>query len=158
VKPAAAKPAAAKPVIPRPSDVQFDMVRLDMEDRYDRHPVRRWAYVGAGLGVGAMLVASAFGAAGEAAQKSFNDAGCGDRDQVLRSAALSKCVEYERRGARDVRIGNGLLIGGGSVLALFAAVIILDPGNIERPRIDRPRIGRVNVGVSPSSVSLSVPW
>ena len=152
------KPAAVTPVAPIQAERPVEMVRVDREDRYDRHPTRKWAYVGAGVGAGAMLVGTIFGAAADATQKSFDDAGCGEREQVLGADATAECLALERRGARNVRIGNGFLIGGGGALALFAVLLIIDPGNIERPRLDHPRLGGATVSVSTRSVQLSIPW
>jgi tetratricopeptide (TPR) repeat protein len=153
-----AKPAASLPVVQKPTEPQPELVRVDMEDRYDRHPTRKWAYVGAGIGAGALLVGTIFGAAANSAQKSFDDAGCGDRDQVLGGAAISRCLDYERRGSRNVRLGNGFLIGGGGAFAVFAVLLVLDPGNIEHPKLGLPKLGRATVNLSPSSVQLSIPW
>jgi tetratricopeptide (TPR) repeat protein len=151
-------PAAVMPIAPQPAHPPVDIVGLDREDRYDRHPTRKWAYIGAGLGAGAMLVGTIFGAAANATQKSFDDAGCGDRNQVLGADAIAHCLDDERRGARNVRLGNGFLIGGGGALALFAVLIILDPGNIERPRFEQPKVGRATVSLSTNAVQLSIPW
>ncbi len=153
-KPVDIKAAAVAPMQPQ----RPELVRVDREDRYDRHPTRKWAYVGAGAGAGAMLVGTIFGSAADATQKSFDDAGCGDRAQVLGADATAQCLAFERRGARNVRIGNGFLIGGGGALALFAVLLIIDPGNIEHPKLEPPKLSGATVSVSTNSVHLSIPW
>ena len=118
--------------------------------RYDRHPARTWMLVTGGLGVAAAGAGVYFGVGARRAQASFDDAGCGDRTQLLDEPTYARCSDLRDTGKRDALLSNVLIGGGAAILAASAIVFVIDPGNIERPT--------AVVGVSPRSVHFTVRW
>jgi tetratricopeptide (TPR) repeat protein len=125
----------------------------DLEKTYDRHPARKWAIIGAGVGAAAVLAGGAFGLAARGAQSDFDDAGCGDPEQNRPEAVLAKCRADLDRGERNALLANSFMIGGGVAIAASAIVFLVDPGNIERPR-ER----RAELRLSPTSVHVVLRW
>jgi len=122
-------------------------------DLYDKHPARRWTYVGAGVGALALIGGGAFGMRARSAQGSFDDAGCGDPAELLTLGELATCRDDRDRGQRSAIYSNVLLIGGGALLATSVLVFVLDPGNVERPEQ-----ARAQVRVTPTSIHAVVRW
>ena len=121
------------------------------EKLYNRHPARMWALVGMGVGAGAAITGGVFGVSARNAQSSFNDAGCGERDAVLTSDQVDSCRGYAERGERNALLGNILMGAGGAVLATSVLILVLDPGNLERPEAPR-------VGITPHSITFTARW
>ena len=121
------------------------------EKRYNRHPARIWALAGVGVGVGAAITGGVFGLSARSAQSAFNDAGCGERDAVLTPDQVSTCRSDAERGERNALLGNVLLGAGGAVLVTSVLVLVLDPGNVERPEAPR-------VGITPHSITFTARW
>ena len=125
----------------------------ELDKIYDRHPARTWAILGGSVGAAAAIGGGFFALRARSAQNAFDNAGCGDRDQVLDTAALAQCREDQDRGEKSARLGSVLLASGGGVLAAALVVFVLDPGNVERP--DQ---ARASIVVTPRSVKLAVRW
>jgi len=87
------------------------------------------------------------------AQMAFDDAGCGDPNQLLTQAELATCRDDRDRGERAALFSNVLLIGGGAVLATSVLLFVLDPGNVERPEESRAQLR-----VTPTSIHAVVRW
>lgn len=121
------------------------------EKRYNRHPARTWAFVGMGLGAGSAIAGGVFALSARNAQSAFTDAGCGDRDSVLSAEQVATCRSDADRGERNALLGNILLGAGGAVFVTSLLVLVLDPGNVERP--DPPR-----VGITPNSITYTARW
>lgn len=125
----------------------------ERDKQYDRHPARKWAFVGGGVGLAAVIAGSVFAVSARNAQSDFDNAGCGVRTQRLSSDALDACDEALDRGEQRATLANIFLGAGAAVLATSVLVFVIDPGNVERP--DRaPAL----VTVSPGSVQLTVRW
>lgn len=124
----------------------------ELDKIYDRHPARNWAIAGGSIGVAAAIGGGFFALRARSAQNAFDNAGCGDRDQVLDSAALAQCREDQDRGEKSARLGSVLLASGGGVLAAALVVFVLDPGNVERPRAS------VTVNPTARAVQLVLRW
>jgi hypothetical protein len=139
-----AKEAEALAAIERRKAAEID------ERRYDRHPARTWMLVTGGVGVAAMIAGTYFTLDAKRAQSSFDDKGCGDRDQLLLPDELQDCFDLRDRGDRSTLLGRSFLIGGGIVTAVSLIVLIADPGNVERPS--------AAVTVTPRSINMVVRW
>ena len=126
---------------------------LAREKLYDRHPTRKWTYVGAGLGAATLVTGGVFALMSRSAHSSFTDAGCGDRDQLLTTSEIAACRADADRGERYARLGNVLLAAGGAVFAASAIVFFLDPGNVERPEQAATRLT-----ISPGSIQFVTRW
>ena len=124
----------------------------ELDKIYNRHPARKWAIAGGSVGIAAAIGGGFFAMRAHNAQKAFDNAGCGDRDQVLDSAALAQCREDQDRGEKSARLGSVLLASGTGVVAAALVVFVLDPGNVERP--DQ----RASVVVTNRSVQLVLRW
>ncbi|MBA3452857.1 MAG: tetratricopeptide repeat protein [Deltaproteobacteria bacterium] len=122
-------------------------------DLYNKHPARKWAYIGAGIGAVAVVGGGVFGMRARDAQRAFDDAGCGDPTERLTQAELATCRGDRDRGERAAMYSNVLLIGGGAVIATSLLVFILDPGNLERPEQ-----ARAQLSFTPTSVQATVRW
>jgi len=122
-------------------------------DLYDKHPARRWTYVGAGVGALAMIGGGAFGLRARSAQTAFDDAGCGDPADLLTAAELATCRDDRDRGQRSAIVSNVLLIGGGAIFAASVLVFVVDPGNVERPGQ-----ARAQLRITPTSIHAEVRW
>ena len=118
--------------------------------RYDRHPARTWMLVTGALGVAAAGTGVYFGVSAHRAQTAFDDAGCGDRTQLLDDPTYTRCGELRDTGNRDALLSNVLVASGAAVLITSAIVFVVDPGNVERPR--------ELVGITPHSIHLTVHW
>jgi tetratricopeptide (TPR) repeat protein len=125
----------------------------ELDKIYDRHPARTWAIVGGSVGIAAAIGGGFFTMRARSAQNAFDNAGCGDRDQVLDVAALAQCRRDQDRGEKSARLGSVLLGSGAGVLAAALVVFVLDPGNVERPEQ-----ARASVTVTPRSVQVVLPW
>lgn len=110
----------------------------DQDKHYDKHPARTWAYVGTGVGAGLAVTGGVFGFLARNAQASFADAGCGDRGTVLSADQVQTCRDDAETGERNALLGNILIGAGGAVLATALILLVVDPGNVERP--DAPRV------------------
>lgn len=118
---------------------------------YDRHPARKWMLVTGGIGAAAVITGVVFGVAARGKQADFNDAGCGERDQLLDEPEYARCEQLRDGGQRDALLGNVLMASGGAVLAASLIVFIIDPGNVERP-------SRTQVGITHNRIDLVVRW
>lgn len=125
----------------------------ELDKIYDRHPARTWALVGGGVGIATAIGGGFFAMRARSAQSAFDNAGCGDPDQVLDAATLAQCSRDQDRGEKSARLGGVLLATGGGVLAAALVVFVLDPGNVERPEQ-----ARASVAVTPRSVQVVVQW
>jgi tetratricopeptide (TPR) repeat protein len=125
----------------------------ERERSYNRHPTRKWTIVSAGVGAAALITGGAFAIGARRAQSAFDDAHCGNRDQLLGASAYASCQSEADRGQRDALLANAFLFGGGAVVVASAIVYALDPGNVERPEQQR-----VQVGVTARSIQLVVRW
>ena len=65
---------------------------------YNKHPARKWAYIGAGVGAIAMIGGGVFGTRARDAQSAFDDAGCGDPAELLTQVELATCRDDRDRG------------------------------------------------------------
>jgi len=122
-----------------------------MEKLYDHHPARKWSYLAGGLGAGALVAGSVFGFGARSAQHSFDNAGCGDPTRLLDAAQAAQCKSDRDRGQRDAQLTNILLGGGGALFVTAVLLLVVDPGNVERP-------DRAHVAVSPNSIQVVVRW
>jgi tetratricopeptide (TPR) repeat protein len=127
--------------------------RAEEARRYDRHPARVYAYIGAALGVGAAGAGGYFGLRARTAQEAYDDRGCGNPTQLLDADELAACRSDRDTGKQSATLSNVLLIGGGALVALSAVVFIIDPGNVERPRERGAQLR-----VAPTSVGVVVRW
>jgi tetratricopeptide (TPR) repeat protein len=121
------------------------------EKLYNRHPARLWALVGVGVGAGAAITGGVFGLSARSAQSAFDDAGCGQRDAVLTPDQVATCRSDAERGERNALLGNILVGAGGAVLVTSVIILVLDPGNLERPEAPR-------VGITPHSITFTARW
>jgi tetratricopeptide (TPR) repeat protein len=120
---------------------------------YNRHPARKWAYIGAGVGALAIAGGGVFGMRARDAQKAFDDAGCGDPAELLTQSELATCRNDRDQGESSALYSNALMIGGGALFVTSVLVFILDPGNLERPAE-----ARVQLRITPTSIEAAVRW
>lgn len=132
-------------------DRALEMAR---ERTYNRHPARKWAYVGGGIGVATAIVGGVFAFKARSAQSAFDDAGCGDPEVLLSQAELAQCKSDRDSGKRNALLGNVMLGAGAAVIAASALVFIIDPGNITRPK----EMSRAQLRISPTSVQVVLRW
>lgn len=125
----------------------------EREKLYNKHPARKWAYVGGGIGAAALIAGGFFGVEARNAQSELDNAGCGVRDQLLTQDEVAACRDDRDRGQRAALFSNIFLFGGGAVLAASAIVFVIDPGNIERPTQSRAELH-----ITPSSIQAVVRW
>jgi hypothetical protein len=123
----------------------------ERDKSYNRHPARTFMLVTGALGLATIGAGAYFGVQARNAQRSFDDAGCGDPTMLLGQAALATCMDDRDRGQKNAFLSNVLLGSGGAVLLTSALVFIIDPGNVERP--NGPR-----VSITPSSVKVVFAW
>ena len=128
--------------------------RADENRRYDQHPARTYAYIGAAVGVVAGGAGGFFGLRARKAQEAYDDRGCGNPAQLLDADELAACRSDRDTGKQSATLSNALLIGGGAVVAVSAVLFIIDPGNVERPREKRG----AQLLLSPTSVDVMVRW
>lgn len=122
-------------------------------DLYNKHPARKWSYIGAGVGAAAMIGGGVFGVRARDAQSAFDNANCGDPAELLTQVELATCRSDRDRGERSAMFSNVLLIGGGALIATSLLVFVLDPGNLERPEE-----ARAQLRITPTSVQAVVRW
>lgn len=119
------------------------------DKEYNRHPARKFMLVTGALGLAAGGVGAYFLTQARSAQDSFDEAGCGDPTMLLGDAALATCLDDRDRGKKNAFLGNVIAGSGAAVLLVSVIVLIIDPGNVERPETPR---------VSVTSNSLNVGW
>jgi hypothetical protein len=144
-----AKEAEALAAIERRKAEQL-VTERELVKHYDQHPLRKWTFIGAGVGAAAVVTGAIFGVGARRAQTEYDDKGCGDPTQLIDKAGYDHCLDLRDRGQRDALLGNVLLIGGASVIAAAAIVYVIDPGNVERPRSQ--------LVLSPRGAGLVVRW
>ncbi|MGE5183814.1 MAG: hypothetical protein ACM31C_17210 [Acidobacteriota bacterium] len=137
----------------RKAEVARIEAEREREKLYNRHPSRRWTYVGAGLGVASAVVGGVYAFGARTAQSAFDNAGCGNRSQILPAATIAQCQDEQARGDRDARLADVLFASGAAVVTISALVWWIDPGNLERPDNARMR-----VVVGPGSLGMVVRW
>jgi tetratricopeptide (TPR) repeat protein len=126
----------------------------EREATYDRHPARTWMLVTGALGVGAAGAGIYVGTQAKDLQTKFDNLGCGNYpDITLQQPELEQCDDYRTRGKRNALMSNVLIGSGAAVVLASLLVIIIDPGNVERPTA-----ARASVAVSPSSFNVVVQW
>ena len=125
----------------------------EREKLYGHHPARTWAIVAGGIGVGATIGGGVFALAARKAQSRFDSAGCGDPERLLDTAALARCMDDRTVGRRDALFGNVLFGTGAALLVTSALILVIDPGNLERP--DQ---ARAKVAITPHSIVVAVRW
>jgi tetratricopeptide (TPR) repeat protein len=125
----------------------------ERERTYNRHPVRSWTLLSGGFGLATVGVGGYFAMRARSAQHRFDAAGCGDpmTAPLLDRAELDQCKVDRDAGERDAFVTNVLIGAGGAVVVASLVVMILDPGNIERP-------SKVSARVTHNSVNLVVRW
>jgi len=116
---------------------------------YDRHPARKWAILGGTVGVASALTGGFFTLRAYQAQAAFDDAGCGDRDRELDADVLAQCRVDKDRHDSSARLGTVFLAGGAGVLAASLMLMVIDPGNVERP---------ARIAVTGRSIELVLQW
>jgi tetratricopeptide (TPR) repeat protein len=128
--------------------------QAELDKSYDQHPVRVWAYVGAGVGLLAAGAGATFALTSQAAQGDFDDAGCGDPTVLLGAAALDQCVSDKDKTELHSTLSR-VFIGAGAVVIVSAlTVYLLDPGNVERPNESRG----ASLDVGPGSIMATFRW
>jgi len=125
----------------------------EREKQFNRHPARKWAFVGGGVGVAAMIAGGVFAVSARNAQADFDNAQCGVRTQRLTADALDACDAALDRGEQRARLANIFLGAGAAVVATAVLVFVIDPGNVERPDL-----APATVTVSPGAVQLTMRW
>ena len=128
------------------------------EKLYDRHPARKWALGGMGLAGVTLGAGAVFAVRSRGDQSSFDDAGCGNVDRPLTSAEIARCEKHQNDGERNALVRNILLGSGMAIAAASTAVLILDPGNVARPRQSERPTKNARVSITPTSVSVSIFW
>ena len=125
----------------------------EREKQYNRHPMRKWAIVAGGVGVGAVIAGGVFAVSARNAQSSFDNAGCPDRTLRLGADALAQCQADASRGEQRARLANIFLGAGAAVAATAVIIFVVDPGNMERPEAPRAAIT-----LSPTSIQFTARW
>lgn len=121
------------------------------DKEYNRHPARTFMLVTGALGLAAGGVGAYFLMQARSAQDSFDQAGCGDPTMLLGSAALTACRDDRDRGEKNAFRGNVIAGSGAAVLLVSVLVLVIDPGNVERPETPR-------VSITSSSVNVGWSW
>jgi tetratricopeptide (TPR) repeat protein len=127
--------------------------RITHEERtYNRHPARKWMFVTALLGAGAVGTGAYFGVQAKKLQTDFNSH-CNTDLSLDGDTNSATCLPERAKGNRYAALSNALIAGGAGVVLLSAIVFTIDPGNVERP--DPPRAA---LRVAPTSIALEVSW
>jgi hypothetical protein len=124
----------------------------ERESKYNRHPARKIAVAASVLGLAAGGVGSYFALQARDQQRGFDNAGCGDPMRPLDAATLASCTRQREDGERSALYANIGIATGGAFVLTGLILLIVDPGNI-----DRPRAG-ASVAVTPTSVGAVIRW
>jgi tetratricopeptide (TPR) repeat protein len=126
----------------------------ELEAKYDRHPARTWMILTGLVGLGAGGAGVYFATQTKDLQTKFNDLGCDDYPMTsLTAQENALCDDYRERGKRDALLTNVLIGGGGAIFLTSLIVMIVDPGNVEKPSA-----AGASLSVSPTSFKVVVRW
>jgi len=118
------------------------------DKEYNRHPARKFFLVTGALGLVTAGVGGYFAYSVRNRQTDYDDkcvAGLLPPDEV------DACLADIDDGRRDARLANILMASGGGVMLVSILMLIIDPGNVERPAQQRVTITPT---VTPTATSI----